>query len=58
VALGDIDGDGNLDAFVTNTGASNRVYLGNGAGGFSTVHAASLNVDESMDVALGDLDNQ
>jgi len=31
VALGDLDGDGNLDAFVANDGGgANRVYLGDG----------------------------
>ena len=36
VALGDLDGDGYLDAFVANNGQANRVYINNGSGGFAT----------------------
>jgi hypothetical protein len=36
VTLGDVDGDGDLDAFVTNTsGEANRVWLNNGSGTFT-----------------------
>ncbi len=60
VALGDVDGDDNLDAvFATTTGQRNRVCLGDGAGGFG----ACTDVDPasvawiSYDVDLGDMNN-
>ena len=62
VALGDLDGDGNLDAFVANYGQANRIYINNGMGGFpdagiTTLPNPSLTADYNFDVALGDLDN-
>jgi subtilisin-like proprotein convertase family protein len=64
VALGDLDGDGDLDAFVANSdalGAANQVYLNQGGaqGGTPGVFGDSgqeLGSSESLDVALGDLD--
>ena len=35
VGLGDVNGDGNLDAVFANSDGTNQVCLGNGAGGFS-----------------------
>ncbi len=59
-ALGDIDGDGDLDAFVANTLISNvganTVWLNDGDGDFSDSGQALGNLD-SRDVALGDSDN-
>ena len=55
VALGDLDGDGDLDAFVTNTLDGDRVWMNNGAGSF-TDSGQSLAKDLSWDVKLGDLD--
>jgi FG-GAP-like repeat/Calx-beta domain len=55
VALGDLDGDGDTDAFVTNFSSPNRVYLNDGAGVF-TNSGQSLGNDPSVGVALGDLD--
>ena len=57
VALGDIDGDGDVDAFVANSadeGAPNTVWLNDGVGVFS-LHQA-LGDSASVGVALGDLD--
>ncbi len=58
VALGDLDGDGDLDAFVANggngTGEANQVWLNDGTGVFNT--AQSLSDFNSKEVALGDLD--
>ena len=65
VALGDVDRDGDLDAFVTNfghfdaTGAlipqPDEIWLNNGAGGFSD-SGQRLGNDPGRDVALRDLD--
>ncbi|MBN2002044.1 MAG: VCBS repeat-containing protein [Anaerolineae bacterium] len=49
VALGDVDGDGDLDAFVE----TNRVWLNNGSGHFTD----SGQTLEGETVALGDLDS-
>ena len=54
VALGDVDGDGDLDAFVANDGA-NGVWLNDGSGGFSD-SGQGLGALDSYDVALGDVD--
>lgn len=64
VALGDLDGDGDLDAFVTlgvegNTrsdGRSNRILLNDGSGTFSD-GGQRLGMANSRDVSLGDVDN-
>lgn len=53
VALGDLDGDGDLDAFVANA-LSNHVLLNDGDGTFTGWR--SLGNSDSRDVALGDLD--
>ncbi|MBN2006489.1 MAG: VCBS repeat-containing protein, partial [Anaerolineae bacterium] len=57
-ALGDVDGDGDLDAVVGNIGtmnSANIVYLNDGAGNFTAAQA--LGDLESYGVALGDVDN-
>ncbi|MCI0588151.1 MAG: FG-GAP-like repeat-containing protein, partial [Planctomycetes bacterium] len=64
VALGDVDGDGDLDAFVGNSGSSgslggqSRLYLNGGTGVFADVTATNLptRVDQTAAVALGDVD--
>ena len=56
VALGDLDGDGDLDAFVANeSNQPNEVWLNNGAGTF-TDSGQALGARNSQSVALGDLD--
>ena len=64
VALGDVDGDGDLDAFVANGqnlsssgGEQNRLYLNDGVGVFAdaTTQLPAI-LDLTNDVALGDVD--
>ncbi len=55
IELGDLDGDGDLDAFVVNWGQSNKVWLNDGSGVFSD-SGQSLGNFKSESVALGDLD--
>jgi hypothetical protein len=55
VALGDLDADGDLDAFVANSsGHANTVWLNDGTGTF--VQSQSLGSAYSRGVALGDVD--
>ena len=42
VALGDLDGDGDLDAIVANDGQPQYVYLNDGLGNFSDATASHL----------------
>ena len=61
VALGDVDGDGDLDAMVADgfEGASGlpRLYLNDGAAGFTNATSQMAQVlGAGSDVALGDLD--
>jgi hypothetical protein len=56
VALGDLNNDGDMDAFVTNrTGQGNQVWFNDGLG-FFTNSGQSLGNADSLGVALGDLD--
>jgi uncharacterized repeat protein (TIGR01451 family) len=56
VALGDVDGDGDLDAVVTDGGAQD-VYINDGSGAFAPhPNSPSLDTGNSRDVALGDVD--
>lgn len=56
VALGDLDGDGDLDAFVANNvDQGNRVWRNDGTGQFSSLGTPMGNWDSEF-VALGDLD--
>jgi len=61
VDLGDLDGDGDLDAFVANTGSSdegsgNTIWLNDGQGKFYD-SGLRLGHSYSLDIALGDLDS-
>ena len=55
VALGDLDGDGDLDAFAANHQGANKVWLNDSQGTF-TATAQSLGSGDSQAVVLGDLD--
>ncbi len=44
IALGDVDGDGNLDIVVGNLGETNKVYLGDGSGVFT---GSNISTDEN-----------
>ena len=56
VTLGDVDGDGDLDAFVANfNNQPNRIYLNNGNGVFAD-SGQVLGADSSDNVGLVDLD--
>lgn len=55
VALGDLDGDGDLDALVVRNGAPGAVWLNDGTGSFSD-SGQVLGPMNSWAVALGDLD--
>ena len=55
VALGDLDGDGNLDLVVVNWAPTSTVYLGDGDGTFDDGHNFG-DVGYALAVALGDLD--
>lgn len=54
VSLGDLDGDGDLDAFEVGPNRPHAVWLNNGAGGFT--QSESLGSSDALQVALGDLD--
>ena len=55
VVMGDLDGDGDLDAFVTNYyNQPNKVWLNNGNGTFT--QGQSVGNSTSKRLAVGDLD--
>jgi hypothetical protein len=55
IALGDVDGDGDLDAFVANeVSQADKVWLNDGKGVFTETQ--SLGNSSSLGLALGDLD--
>ena len=57
VALGDLDADGDMDAFVANFVDPNQVWLNNGNAAFSTLDENELGNAQSFGVSLGDVDS-
>jgi len=55
VSLGDLDGDGDIDAFVINDGSPNNIWLNKGTGEFYKGQTFTENAN-SWGIALGDLD--
>jgi hypothetical protein len=55
VSLGDLDGDGDLDAWVANLNQPNRVWINDGLGNY-TDSGQALGNSGSLAVSLGDLD--
>lgn len=53
IALGDVDGDGDLDALIANADESNQLWFNNGSGQFSN---SGQSLGPSYDLALGDMD--
>ncbi|MFP4330511.1 MAG: FG-GAP repeat domain-containing protein [Spirochaetaceae bacterium] len=58
VALGDLNGDGNLEAFITNNGSEDLIYLGDGTGGFDGGSNASAATGQSMSAVVGEFDGR
>ncbi|MCB1565449.1 MAG: VCBS repeat-containing protein [Rhodanobacteraceae bacterium] len=56
LALGDVDGDGDLDLVDARANAVNRYYLGDGSGGFDSGSDISSDADNTAAIVLGDVD--
>ncbi|MFC2006009.1 FG-GAP-like repeat-containing protein [Chloroflexota bacterium] len=56
IGLGDLDGDGDLDAFVANNNDPSKIWLNDGDGTFID-SGQTLNTAGSLSVELGDIDS-
>jgi hypothetical protein len=58
LALGDLDGDGDLDAVISNTfDQSETVWVNDGTGSFAAHATPSFGAKDSYDIQLGDIDS-
>ena len=55
-AIGDVDGDGDLDLITGNNNTVNRVYLSNGNGTFAAGNDVATATKSTYGMSLGDLD--
>ena len=55
MALGDVNGDGRVDAAFSSLASQVFVHLGNGIGGWSDILDFPAN-SSAMDIAMGDVD--
>ena len=56
MALGDLDGDGDLDAVITNSDAAQEVWLNDGSGDYGSAAHDIFGAGNGNSVALGDVD--
>jgi hypothetical protein len=56
VELGDLDGDGDLDALVANRGSAHALWLNDGSGTFGLSEDNAFNTETATDVELFDVD--
>ncbi|MEM7281078.1 MAG: FG-GAP-like repeat-containing protein [Pseudomonadota bacterium] len=56
VAIGDVDGDNNLDLIFADQNTQNHVYTGNGDGTFDNAQNVTGDSNNTQGIAIGDLD--
>jgi hypothetical protein len=56
VSLGDLNGDGSVDAYISNMGSPNQIWLNDGSGRFSDSGLLFHSEGETRGCSLGDLD--
>ena len=56
MGLADVDGDGDLDLLIGNSGQPNRLYLSNGSGVFSSFTNVTSDAHKTLSLCIGDVD--